>query len=256
MFGKMLIAWIVVLGLGVVCCLSGLMIDLFADAIKKSSFLTAIFMSGSVSVLALLSFSEIVSVAFLFIIAAIRFYRNLYSSEGYFTLCTPVNPSEHVICKMLTTVCFLLMTSVVCFVATLISQAHSGFEIIKNIGVLLRNIFSRPLWWLYTIEILIGFAALVFFAIAEGYLAVSLGQSFKNRVVGAVVCYFLVGFVIETALSILFAIYMQLAFAVGHMDGSAFAQVTIWLAILCISGLGVGSCAIVINRLGHKLNLE
>lgn len=256
MLCKMLIVWIVVFGLGVVCCLSGIMTDLLADAIEKSSFLKAIFMAGNVSVFALLSFSEVVSVVFCFIISATRFYRNLYSSEGYFTLCTPTKPSEHVFCKMLTTVCFFLMTIVVCFVATLISQAHSGFEIIEHIGVLLKNIFSRPLWWLYTIEILIGFAALVFFAISEGYLAVSLGQAFKNRVVGAVVCYFLVGFLIETALSILFAVYMQLAFVVGHMDGVAFAQVTVWLAILCVSGLAVGSYAIVINRLGHKLNLE
>ena len=256
MLGKMLIAWIAVLGLGVVCCLTGLIAELFSDAIAKSSFLTAIFMTGTVSIFALLSFAEAISFVFCFIISATRFYRNLYSSEGYFTLCTPAKPREHVMCKMLTTVCFLAMTAVVCSVATLISQARSGFGIIENIGDALKDIFSRPLGWLYAIETAIGFAAIVFFAISEGYLAVSFGQAFKNRVVGAVVCYFIIGFVIQTAFSILFAVYIELAIAVsGPMSGNAFVHLTIWLAILCVSGLAVGSYAIVINRL-DKLNLE
>ena len=105
-------------------------------------------------------------------------------------------------------------------------------------------------------EIAVGGIALLSDAILKMYLAVSFGQCFKNKVLGAILFYFIISFVLEIAFSVIAGIYIAVVFIGGTVTSSAVIHLTLWLAIIAISGVAIGSYAIVLNRLKTKLNLE
>jgi len=256
MLGKTLIIWIVVVGLAIIGRLCELFTEIFSEAIAQSNLLTSISVAAISSTTLLFIFSVFLSFTLCLIASAIRFYKNLYSCEGYFTLCTPIMPKDHVICKFLVTFACLAMTAIVCFIAIVIRQAGTGLDITGRIISILASIMKKPQGWLYMTEAVLCVLACLAFMIMEGYLAVSFGQAFKNRVSGAIGCYFLISFALQLAISIVSAIYFFIGLLLIRATDTVFIHVTLWLVFMLASGLFLGGAAIVIKRLTYKVNLE
>lgn len=123
-----------------------------------------------------------------------RFYKNLFTGEGYLTHTLPVTPAAHLWVKLLTAASFDLLSLLVCLLAGMIATAGEVFtEVCKAISYLTGHIPADMIPHIsgWTAE----FIALLVVGILNShllyYLCICLGQlARKNRVLAAVGVYF------------------------------------------------------------------
>ena len=60
------------------------------------------------------------SIVFTYIFAFIRYYKNLFTSEGYLSFTLPVTPAQHIWVKLLTSVLFTVGSAVVAIISFMI----------------------------------------------------------------------------------------------------------------------------------------
>lgn len=138
------------------------------------------------------------------IIIAIRFYKNLYSDEGYLTHTLPISKGIHLLSKTISGSIWFLIDSVlllcslwiVIFTPSLSAALNENkAEILDALGISNELTLGSFL--------AIGLIYLIICAISSVimvYSAITCGQLFSNhRILGSVVCYLL----IQTAISIL-----------------------------------------------------
>ena len=123
-----------------------------------------------------------------------RFYKNLFTGEGYLTFTLPVSNTAHLWVKPLTALCFSIASLLVALLTVPIITAGEVFhEICLAAAYLLKHIPENM------VGHIIGWAAefIVFLIVALLYMhlmlncCVSVGQMFrKNRVLAAVGAYF------------------------------------------------------------------
>lgn len=255
MLGKIVFAWIVLLSVAVLGLLNNVFIKSYGAKLSEAPVIYTMSVVASASLGFLLNVAAALAVVFCLIMAGIRFYRNLYSGEGYFTMCIPVEASKHVFCKLIVTFVCILLTTVVSGLAYCIFYAIEP-NVIKGAFILLKKALSQPQGVLYAFEIFLVALAFVFDSILKVYLAVSLGQIMKNKALGAILFYFVIGFVLQIAVSILGGAYFAILGLTNLLKGEVIIHVTLWLSLLLIGGISVGSGAIVIYRLKRCLNLE
>ena len=256
MLGKIVFAWIVVLSVAALHGINLLLVENLSEAISKSSVLSVTTVISTAMLTFLFTASIGLSLTFCYIMAAVRFYRNIYSSEGYFTLCTPIETGSHVFCKFIVAFVCALLTLIVDGIAYLIAFAFNG-ELISGLFERIAYFFSNAEYAIFAVEIVIAGVAILSDGILKMYLAVSFGQCFKNKVLGAVLFYFIISFVLELAFSVLAGLYIAvIIFGMQATSPVVVIHIPIWLGILAISGIAIGSYAIVNHRLKTKLNLE
>lgn len=124
----------------------------------------------------------------------IRFYKNLFTGEGYLTFTLPVTPSQHIIVKAVTAALFLISTIIVVLLSVCIMTAGDVLsEIIKAASYLLDLLkpaigIHLPL---YVIELIILLIIAFHAEFLYYYTCISIGQLFrKNRILAAVGVYF------------------------------------------------------------------
>ena len=129
------------------------------------------------------------------IIAVVRFYKNMYSAEGYLTFTLPVTNGEHIFVKL--SVAFICQA--VCLFTLIVSWiiALSG-EPINDLVQLFDKLISETLVFVskahmigYTIELLVWVCVATLSAILLLYACITVGQmAKKNRVLAAFGAYF------------------------------------------------------------------
>lgn len=148
------------------------------------------------------------------IFSIVRFYKNLFSSEGYLSFTLPVTPAQHLTVKALTSVCFMFFSVLTILISVGFLTAGEVFaEIIKAASYLVvkGTEYLGVHLWLYLLEfiLLLAFASLTGLLII--YACISIGQTFKkNRIIAAVGVYFAYYFltqIIGTVIIILFAAF-------------------------------------------------
>ena len=216
----------------------------------------------------LLGIAMLVSLVFTFAVCIVRFYRNLYTSQGYLTLTLPVTHAKHIWAKLLSAVIATVTSFVAILLALAVATAGDVFhEIIKAMAYLIKHYFiiTKTNGAFYIIEVL----ALIILATASEYLliytCITLGQrAQKNRILLAFGIYFgiyIVWQIIETIFIIIAATLANTTFInnilnwVGtHIFTSlhiAFCSVTVILFVLCLV------CFLITKRvMSKKLNLE
>ncbi len=130
-----------------------------------------------------------------------RFYKNLFSNEGYLSFTLPVSNSQHIGVKLITAVCFVVISIVVVLLSVCIATAGElTVEIFKAAGYLL-GYFSDNLdghFVYYFIEVIILALLSIFNAVLLVYSCIALGQlSKKNRAISAVGMYFIYYFITQ-----------------------------------------------------------
>lgn len=150
-------------------------------------------------------------------IIVVRFYRHIFSGEGYLTLSLPVKPYQHIICKL---VCAYIAI-IVGFIVTILSIAVLliGNPVVIDV---FREIFSsiKELMslcgTLHSILYIIEFALMVIiapiFMILMFYCAIAIGQNFKSRIGGAVLAYVIL-YMINQAISSIFSVLLIIPIA-------------------------------------------
>jgi len=128
------------------------------------------------------------------IFSIVRFYRNMFSGEGYLTNTLPVTTANHLWAKVLTAVSFNIASLVVCILAVVIASAGDVLaEIVKAIAYLINMIPEKYVGhingWVaeYSLLMLVS----VFSSHFMFYFCICIGQlSKKNRILVAVGVYF------------------------------------------------------------------
>lgn len=197
-----------------------------------------------------------------------RFYKNLFSNEGYLSFTLPVTPAQHIGVKLLVGVGLIFCSVLVVLSAILISTAGEvTFEIFKSVGYL-ANLFAEELgnhFIFYVIEIAFMLVFSIFQSILLIYACISIGQlSRKNRVLAAVGVFFIY-YIIVQVISTVFLVAMSLLSATDF-----YAKIIEWISqnyyayihiMFCFSIVLSGVLSLVYYFITHhiikkKLNLE
>ncbi|MBR7133058.1 MAG: hypothetical protein IKD04_05945 [Clostridia bacterium] len=140
------------------------------------------------------SIAIVVSIGLTFIFGIVRFYKNLFTNEGYLSFTLPVTPSQHIIVKALTALLFQVATALIAILSLTIITAGEMLTELTKAAVYLLNILKQVVGnhlYLYLAEIIIALNILVLTAFLFYYTCISIGQLFKkNRVLAAVGVYF------------------------------------------------------------------
>ena len=149
------------------------------------------------------------------IFAIVRFYKNMFTGEGYLTHTLPVTPGNHLWVKLLTAISFDIAALLVMLLAGLIVTAGEVQEELWKAAAYLYRFFAKEIpekyvghiWcWLaefHVITLLTSTCSHLYF-----YLCICIGQLFrKNRILAAVGVYFglyMVGQIISTVVTVMF----------------------------------------------------
>ena len=137
-----------------------------------------------------------VSLLFPFVFAIMRYYRNLFTGEGYLSFTLPVTPFQHILVKVTAALTVQLLTIAVCAVSLVLITFGDVFaELMKAVGYLIPYIYHQVGWGMnlpfFALE---GLVLVVVAYVSETllyYACISIGQtSKKNRVLAAVGVYF------------------------------------------------------------------
>ncbi len=210
---------------------------------------------------ALLMFCTVVSI--------VRFYKNMYSSEGYLTFTLPVTNPQHIFVKLSVSMIFSCICALTVIAAILI--AFSGevmTALFKQIGEAFASLtVYLPTYHmvLYAVELLVLFLLGVASTQLLYYACITIGQTAKkNRILMAVVAYF-VYYVISQALSTVVTIVFTI---LGYSD--AFAAIGEFIYMHPIAAAHIFLCGamvfsalitalfyfITLKIMNKKLNLE
>lgn len=202
------------------------------------------------------------------IFSIVRFYRHLFTNEGYLSFTLPVTPAQHIWVKLSAAVVFSLIADVVVLAAVSLATAGEVFhELILALEYLMNLVLKLEggvhiLWYLP--ELVITLLAVFIGELLFFYTCITIGQlAKKNRVLAAVGVYFafyVVSQIFSTVITIVFtffgepiveavaAFFETYQFAAGHL---------VFLAIFLLTAVMGAAWFIVTHTIIRKrLNLE
>ena len=222
--------------------------------------------ASSVIMLLVSCFALIIMAVF---VGIVRFYKNMYSSEGYLTFTLPVTNAQHIFVKLFVA----LIAEAACLLTVILSIliAFSGDALAELIAIF-ENAFGElailagvPNMILYGIEL----ALLVLVSAASNlllfYACITIGQlAKKNRIllaVGAYFIYYTGTQVLATIFTILFAILSATEALNGILEWVAYNPIPAvhiyFIGILLFSAVLATVFWLVTQRImSKKLNLE
>ncbi|MBE6685925.1 MAG: hypothetical protein E7591_01690 [Ruminococcaceae bacterium] len=138
---------------------------------------------------ALLAFGIAACAVLALVFSIIRFYKNLFSGEGYLSFTLPVSANQHLYVKLITSALVFFLVFVVALIALCIySSGDMLVEIVKT-GVYLLKFSDDTMGWMIFIYAITLTVSIVY-SILMRYLCMALGQLFnKTKIVMAVVFY-------------------------------------------------------------------
>ncbi len=220
------------------------------------------------SSLVALIISSIVCLVMTVVMGITRFYKNLYTAEGYLSFTLPVTSSQHIISKLSMLMVFTLI-SLLAVLASL-SVAMMGdvlTEVFKAIAYILKKLFRHNGAHLifYILEIVLFGIALTVNQYLLYYGCITLGQTAKkNRILMAFGVYFIY-YLITQVLGTIFVITGMFLDKIGVLEqiGNlleenplASTHVILILGIVLYAGLSVAYYFIIRHFMNKKLNLE
>ena len=159
------------------------------------------------SAISIVVISVIVCIVMTGIISIVRFYKGLYTAEGYLSFTLPVTPSAHIWSKLIVSLIFDALTLVVSFLVLAIATLGETFvEIMKAAFYMAKNFFSRiggqsPL---YVVEMIILVIVALVAAHLLAYMCISIGQvAKKHKILAALGIYFAI-YVVKQILGTIF----------------------------------------------------
>lgn len=219
----------------------------------------------------LLIFASLICAISTTVLAVIRFYKNMYSSEGYLTFTLPVTNHQHIISKLLAYIVCLLVNIFTILIAWLI--ALSGYkEVFQQIGYFLNEIIKNiniGHTILFIIEIIILFVVEAIVTPLLYYSCISIGQTAKkNRILLSIGVYYLYSVIIQI-IGTFFTIILTILGGLGALDGIAvllnnvienhpigFTHILLWIIIIISIGIGSIFYMINIHIMNKRLNIE
>lgn len=209
-------------------------------------------------------YATIIGVSFaMMVYIGIRFYRSLYTDEGYLMHTLPVTSRQLVLSKLIVHGSCMLLTSVLIYISIgililtlFVNETFSVSSATQMLFTECRNIFGASL----PATLLCAAVASVI-SLASGilatYCAIALGQMFRrHKVTGSILCYIAILCLIQTLMSVLLMPQMLLS-----MSGEKFNTAVYFNSVFLTSGvislfLGIVFYLITLHLMNRKLNLD
>ncbi|HJA92266.1 MAG TPA: ABC transporter permease [Candidatus Eisenbergiella merdipullorum] len=197
------ISCIVILALTLVCfiCFRRMQPPADASAINAGAFVIMMLYCLLVSCIGIV----------MTIFIAIRFYRNLYTEEGYLMHTLPVTPRQLVVSKMLVAVLWMFVLSLltlwaICCILLFGVPAMVNVDM-TIVGQFLRQYFPQ-IFGMGPVAFLLFYVVLSLVSSFSGvllvYAAISLGQLFsRHKVMASILCYIGFSMLIQTVTTLL-----------------------------------------------------
>lgn len=202
------------------------------------------------------------------IFSVVRFYKNLFTGEGYLTFTLPATPTQHLLVKLLTSLLFGFTSTIVVIISFMAITAGDVFnEVIKALAYMAKIYIPKIGFhiWFYLLEAVILLILMASFGCLLYYTCISIGQlSKKNRVlcaVGVYIGYYFITQILGTIFMVVMTFiattpFMEaiIEFATNH----TYAFVHIILCVLIIFTAVISLVCFIITRyiMTKKLNLE
>ena len=202
----------------------------------------------------------------------VRFYKNLFSGEGYLTMTLPATPTQHLLTKLLGAVIANLATLVAVILAVCLFTVGPWLvEICKAIAFLFKRVLEAEQEpakhvMLYLAEYGVVLLAALFTSLLIYYACICVGQlAKKNRIIAAIGTYFGLYVITQIAGTVLIAvasvtdIMEKFGNWLSNLEDAQFYAWThgfFWIAIGCILLVGAGFFLISKLIISRKLNLE
>lgn len=143
-----------------------------------------------VAIAAILTVTLIVAVAsascFTCFYIAYRFYKNVFTDQGYLTNTLPVTPNQIMLSKYCTAVLWLILDAI-SFSLCMMIMFMEDFTLFKDIADLARGLSSMNLLgWIVLADVIL----FVLFTIVEVYFSIAVGNLFQtHKVLGSIGVY-------------------------------------------------------------------
>lgn len=199
------------------------------------------------------------------VVGVVRFYKNMYSAEGYLTFALPVKNSQHIFVKLAGAFICEATCWLVVILAVIISlESDLLKEISAGINMLLTEMGIKNVGLFYAEYILVIIVSLISTMLLY-YTCITIGQTAKkNRILLAVGSYFIYYAATQVTVTMMMAVFMIVSLT-GAFDGIIqFMENN--PAIIMHVGLGLGTIAsasfgalcwfITQKIMTKKLNLE
>ena len=194
----------------------------------------------NVSALVLFFVSIMATLAAPTIFGIVRFYKNLFTGEGYLSFTLPVKTTTHLNVKVITTVVFSIASLVVCVLAGLIITAGDVFAELWKAFLYLWNMI-QPEMTRHLIGYAAEFCVLLLVAMFTTVLlynsCLCIGQlAKKNRILLAVGAYFIYYFITQ-----IFGTIFVIIFTVLETT-NALEPIYLWVADHARAAVHIGLC--------------
>ncbi len=249
-----------------VSLLSGIVFSLMVRNADFSVFLSTDFLLTDILYQMLYSSSIMafilsISASYFIVLAVlvIRYYKELFSNQGYLTFTLPVNNTHHYLCRLLVggviniaiTLYVVLVVEICGYIAISDSLILTAIDfIINDLNIGFEQYLSL---FLYFIALLTA----AFTEINTCFTCVSIGQQFKHRIIASVVSYI----IYYTAVQIFAMIVTVISFSASYNISSDFIQTLLFyitpiVAIVFNIAYNVGLSFLNRHFITNKLNLE
>ena len=191
-----------------------------ARCFDQSSVINRIMISSSTVMLVVSCAAVLILSA---VIGIVRFYKNMYTSEGYLTFTLPVTNTAHIFVKLLAAVTFQAACIVVVAAAGAIALSGQALADVWNGFAKVMTAIFRGVGTGHAIGFIVEWVILVILSAVTNmllfYACITVGQTAKkNRIIKAIGAYF-VYYVVTQVVSTVFTIIMAFLDLTGDLLG-------------------------------------
>ena len=211
-------------------------------------------------------------IGFTFAFSIIRYYKSMYSGEGYLTHTLPVKVDNLITVKLFTAFLVNVFSLIMTFVAVFLFTVGEWFnEIAKAAEYIIKNMFAEiPAEYLghvgwYIVQMVLMLIVSTFVSILMYYMCISIGQLFnKNRILGAIGVYFglymlyqTIETVVTIIVSVIFADKIEIFFnSLTEAQALNFVHIVMLVSLVLKIAVGLAYYFVVRFINTKKLNLE
>ena len=212
--------------------------------------------------------SVIVSLVLTSIVCIVRFYKNLFTGEGYLSFTLPVTPAQHILIKMFASLTVEIGSFIVVLASVgIITSGEVFTEIIKALAYISDTAIeaSGAHFPLYVIELIVIMITSSLTGTLLVYGCIALGQTFnKSRIgwaVGIYFIYYMIKQILGTVISTVFTLFydkLPIDNIATWVDSNPYATFHIAFGIAILWNLAAAAIyyAVTYFVIKRKLNLE
>lgn len=203
------------------------------------------------------------------VVAVVRFYKNMYSAEGYLTFTLPVNNAQHIFVKLLTAICcqaICLLTVILAVVIAISGEPLKEFMLLLTAGL---SEFYEDIGAVSFIAFVFDIIVIVLLSVVGNmllyYACITVGQTAKkNRILMAVGAYFIYYVATQVISTVIVMIFTVLGMS-GVFDGIVMwlddhmiltMHLTMGVSIVIYAAMAVAFWFVTQSIMTKKLNLE